>query len=168
MNDNSPNQLFRVAGWSAYASGVASIVGLAPFVTFFVFGVDLPGLNDSAAIVQYLLALPIALALHQLVQARAPVLSKVAMLIGILGIFILAVVQLLVIARVLSWAIVAVPTLMIAVWLVITGYLGQSTGKLPRGLLMSILAATYFGYPIWATWLGRLLLSGRGMTFAKL
>jgi len=167
MRDNNHNQLFLIAGWSAYASAVASIVGLAPFVTLFVFGLDLPGLNDAAAIVQYLLALPITLALHSLLRIHAPLPSKLAMLIGILGILALAVVQLLVIARVLSWVIVGVPTLMIGVWLVMTGYLGRSTGKLPHGLLMSILAATYFGYPIWAIWLGRLLLAGREMTFAK-
>ncbi len=161
MKDNSPNPLFLIAGWSAYASGVVSIIGLAPFVTFFVFAADIPGLNDAAAIVQYLLALPITLALHWLLQTRAPVLSGFAMLIGILGILALAVVQLLVIAGVLSWATVGAPFLMIGIWLVITGYLGRSTGKLPHSLLMSILAATYFAYPIWAFWLGRLLLSGK-------
>ncbi len=36
-----------------------------------------------------------------------------------------------------------------------------SVGKLPHSLLMSVLAAMYFTYPIWTFWLGRLLLSGK-------
>jgi hypothetical protein len=41
---------------------------------------------------------------------------------------------------------------------VLTGYLGSSSGTLPHGLRMGLLAVTYVGYPIWAFWLGRRLL----------
>jgi hypothetical protein len=46
----------------------------------------------------------------------------------------------------------------VGLWLVITGYLARSTGKLPHSLRMSIIAVPYFGYPLWAFWLGRHLL----------
>jgi hypothetical protein len=36
----------------------------------------------------------------------------------------------------------------------ITGYLGRTMQVLPHSMLMSILGWTYFGYPIWAFWLG--------------
>jgi hypothetical protein len=43
-------------------------------------------------------------------------------------------------------------------WLVITGIVARSTGKLPNSVLMSILAVPYIGYPVWAFWLGQHLL----------
>jgi hypothetical protein len=166
MSATNHHQLLRVAGWSAYASGVVAISGLLPFVTVFAFGVNIPRLNDSAVIVQYLLALPITVALHQLVQAGAPLRSQVAMLIGIVGIGAVAVVQVLwLFAAVLNWTtyiiLVGTAMLLIGSWVVITGYaLGRPAGTLRQSLFMSILAATYVAYPIWAIWLGRLLLAG--------
>lgn len=170
MRDNNPNQLLRVAGWSTHASGVASIIGIVSLIVFYVgFFTDsmelrtFGRLSDICGIIQYLLALPITLALHQLLKARAPVLSKTAMLIGIAGIIAFVILQLLLVIGVLSFAEqvgpVVVALLVVGVWLVITGYLGRSTGDLPHSLLTSILAVLFFGYPIWAFWLGRLLLS---------
>jgi hypothetical protein len=54
---------------------------------------------------------------------------------------------------------VSIAILVVGLWLVITGYLGRSTGRLPHSLRMSLLAVPYFGYPIWALWLGRRLLA---------
>jgi hypothetical protein len=69
--------------------------------------------------------------------------------------------QFLLVVRALTFAQQVVPVstavLVVGVWLVATGYLGRSTGLLPRGLLMSLPAVPYFGYPIWALWLGRTL-----------
>jgi len=44
-------------------------------------------------------------------------------------------------------------------WLVITGLAARSTGRLPNSVIMSAVAVPYLGYPIWAFWLGRRLLS---------
>jgi hypothetical protein len=154
------DSLFRIAGWCAYASGVTFIIAWIPLVTILAFRVKIPYLNDSAAIVQYFLALPITIALHRLVQAHAPVLSRVAMLSGIIGIFAVAVIQIVLLAGLLpsyTTYIILITTafLMIGAWLVITGYLVRSTGKLPNSVLMSWLGAIYIGYPVWAFWLGR-------------
>jgi hypothetical protein len=43
-------------------------------------------------------------------------------------------------------------------WLVVTGLVTRSTGKLPNSLLMSAIAVPYFGYPVWAFWIGLQLL----------
>ncbi len=43
-------------------------------------------------------------------------------------------------------------------WLVITGLVARSTGRLPNSVLMSAVAVPYVGYPAWAFWLGRRLL----------
>src|SRR5215467_14939072 len=164
MSANTPNHLLlRIAGWSACASGVVALIGMVPFVTLPLFGVNFPRLNDSAAIGQYLLALPLTVALHQLVQARAPMLSTVAMVIGIVGILAFAVIQVFWLAEAFGvttyYLLLGVAFPMMGAWLVMTGLLLGRTfatrGTLRHSRLMGILAATYVAYPIWALWLGR-------------
>jgi len=162
----APARLIRLAGWLAYVSGAVSTIGVVFFVGMLAVKGPFGRLNDLCVMIQYLLALPIPLALHRLLQARAPFLSKLAMLIGILGMMAVVVLQFLLVVDVLSFSEQVGPVtfamiVMVGAWLVITGYLGRSTGKLPRSMLMSIVAVPYFGYPVWAFWLGRHLLSGR-------
>ena len=58
-----PRQLFRVAGWCVYASGIVSIFGILFLVAFFTtFIGPLGTLNDIAVVIQYGLMLPIAVA----------------------------------------------------------------------------------------------------------
>jgi hypothetical protein len=116
--------------------------------------------------IQYLLALPIPLAFHRLLRAHAPFRSKLVMLIGFAGMIAVVVLQLLLVVGVLSFLEQVGPVtfamiFVVGAWLMITGYLSRSTGTLPHSMLMSILAVPYFGYPLWAFWLGRHLLSGR-------
>jgi hypothetical protein len=166
MIANTRTPFLHIAGWSAIASGVVAISGLLPVLTVFVFGVNVPRLNDSAVIVQYLLALPITLALHPVAQARAPLQSWIAMLLGIVGILGVAVVQVLWLSETFGWTtyimLIGTAMLMVGAWVVITGSsLRRPTAPLRQSLLMSMLAATYVAYPIWAFWLGRQLLSGK-------
>ena len=171
MIRNQSNQRFRVISLSAYASGVVSIVGIVFLLLSWIVGGPFGRLNDNAVIIQYLLALPMPLALQQFMQDRAPALSKITMLIGIVAICAVVVLQLLLVVGALSFeqevGLVLIALLVFGVWIVITGYfLGRSIGKLPRSLLISVLAALYFGYPIWAIWLARLLVS-RKLTISK-
>jgi len=165
MMANNRSPLLHVASWSAYASGVVAIGGLLPILTTFAFGVNIPKLNDSAVIVQYVLVLPITLVLYPLARPRAPFLTTVALLGGIIGICAVVVIQLIwLFVAVLNWTtyiiLIGTAMLLIGSWAVITGSaLRRSVGPLRWSLLMSVLAATYFAYPIWAFWLGRLLLS---------
>lgn len=159
-------RLIRIAGWFAYASGVVSTIGVVFFVAMLVVKGPFGHLNDICVMLQYLLALPIPLALHLLLQARAPFLSKLALLIGIVGMIAVVVLQLLLVAGALSFSEQVGPVtfalvVVVGAWLVITGFLSRSTAKLPHSLFISILAVPYFGYPLWAFWLGRHLLSGR-------
>lgn len=172
MTTNNSNRLFVVAGWCAYASAVVSIVGIVfwviMYIGFFTSNKQLQNfgpLNDICVIIQYFLALASTLALYHLLKAHVPVLSRAAMWIGIVGIFVIVILKFLVVAGVMTFEDEIGPAfiglLLVGAWQVITGYLGRATGKLPHGLLMSVLALTYLGFPIWAVWLGRLLLSGK-------
>ena len=166
--DETPSRRFvRVAGWCAYASGIVSIFGIvflvALYVSLFAFGDDVGfgRLNDISVIVHYTLTLPIALALRQLLRPYGPALSLVALLLGIAGMFAAVVLQVLLVTDVLSFAQqigMVIPAFMVVMaWFVINGYLGRSTNKLPKGMLLHVLAGLYFGYPVWAFSLGRRL-----------
>jgi hypothetical protein len=106
MNNKRTDQIVLVAGWCAYASGVISLVGIVFLVLMFI-GVSTNNLrfgtlNDICVIIQYLLALPITLALHQRLKAHGLVLSRAAMLIGITGIIAVIYLQYLLVSGVMT------------------------------------------------------------------
>lgn len=172
MSRKPSNPLDYLAGWCAIASGIVSFIGIVILVVMFIgfSTIDLRlqrfgTLNDICIIIQYLLTLPITLALHQRLKSHGLSLSRIAMLIGIAGIIGVAILQWLLVSGVLTFEVqvgfVMIALLVVGIWQIITGYLGRSSGNMPRSLLMSALAAFYIGYPIWAIWLGRRLLSSK-------
>ena len=162
--------VLRLGGWAAYANGVVSAIGLVFLVAMyasFAVGATSPGLvfgwiNDVSAVVAAVLILPLVVALHVLLRPQAPILSGVAMLIGIGANVAIMVLQSLLVVGALTFeeeiGPVLIAFIVLVVWLVTTGYLESSSGALPHGLRMGLLAVTYVGYPIWAFWLGRHLL----------
>ena len=162
-----PKRLVIVAGWCAYASGIVSIFGIlfliALYVTLFAFDEDVGfgRLNDISVIIHYTLTLPIALVLRQLLRPYGPVLSLVAMLLGIVGMVAAIVLQTLLVTGVLSFTqqvgMVIIAFMVILAWFVINGYLGRSSDKLPNSMILHVLAGLYIGYPVWAFSLGRRL-----------
>ena len=135
-----------MAGWCAYASGIVSIFGIVFLVAFFTtFIGPLGTLNDISVIIHYTLTLPIALVLRQLLQPHGPVLSLVAMLLGIVGMVAAIVLQVLLVTGVLSFTqqvgMVIVAFMVILAWFVLNGYLGRSTNNLPNSMLLHLLPA---------------------------
>lgn len=162
--------VLRLGGWTAYASGVVSAISwvflIAMFASFAV-GATSPGLvfgriNDVLVVAWGLLALPLTVALHVLLRPHAPILSGLAMMFGIGAIVAIMVLQSLLVVGALTFeeqiGPVSIAFLVLAVWFVMTGYLGSSSRALPHGVRIGLLAATSVGYPIWAFWLGRHLL----------
>jgi len=160
----------RQVAWIAYASGVIAAVGLAALIVMYVlFAVGATSaalafgwVNDTLGIVGGVLMLPLAAVLYILLRPRAPILSALASTIGVGAMVAIVVLQSLLVAGALAFeqevGPVSIAFLALGVWLVTTGYLGKASGVLPGGLRMSVLAAIYVGYPIWAFWLGRHLL----------
>ncbi len=159
--------LVRVAAWCAYASGYASILGIAFLIAFFVLGAPTGRLNDIAVIVQYSLILPIALALFRILRSYNPSLSLASLLIGIAGMLAVIVLQILLVTGVLPFANQIVPVviafLVVLVWFVINGYLARSTDSRRDRRLLHVLAGLYIGYPFWAFSVGRGLRSVEGV-----
>jgi hypothetical protein len=162
--------LLRQLAWIAYASGVIAAIGLAALIVMyalFAVGATSPALafgwvNDTLGIVGAVLMVPLAWGLHVLLRPGAPILSAVALTIGLAAMLAIAALQSLLVAGALAFADevgpVSIAFLALGVWLVMTGYLGKRSGALPWGSRMGLLGATYVGYPVWAFRLGRHLL----------
>ncbi len=156
-------RLVRLAGWCAYASGIVSIFSIVFFVAFFTLGGLFGPLSDIAVTVHYVLMLPIALTLQQLLRPHGPGLSLVGMLIGIVGMLAVIILQILLVAGVLTFGQqigMLIPAfLVVLAWFVINAYLGRSIDVLPNNMLFNVLAGLYIAYPFWGYWVGRRLLS---------
>lgn len=84
MNIGTANPLLRYAGWAAYVSAVASILGFVFIALFIAMGQPFGSLNDFFGSVVLALALmPLAIAFHRLYAARNPTLSRVAVIVGL-------------------------------------------------------------------------------------
>jgi hypothetical protein len=166
--------ILRLGGRVAYATAFIAPIGLAFLVAMYVafaLGAMSQGLvfgwvNDTLAIVTGLLMLPIVVAVHILLRKGAPRASRLALIVGIGANVAIVILQSLLVAGVLTFeqeiGPVLIAFLALVVWFVTTGLMGRSTGVFPHGLRMSVLAATYVGYPFWAVWLGRHLVRGAG------
>lgn len=185
-------EVFRYAGWSAYLSAAATIVGFVTLIVFFSVGEPFGTIHDISSIILALSLLPLALALYLLQRPCAALLSLIALIIGICAMLAASILQILLVLRVvkLELTLVAVPAAfgVVGVWLLLNSSLALASGTLPSGLawvgmvagvgyILVILGfilggqqhpltavgglTAVIGYPIWAIWIGGLLLSGR-------
>ena len=164
--------MIRAAGGFAIASGIISAIGVVLLIAMFIFfatsfkelGLVFGLLNDICGALQYLLTVPIAVALYRILLPYNPGWIRIATLGGIAAMLVVVVLQLALIFKVLTfqqqgvWVSLAI-FVGVGSWLVITGLVARSTGRLPNSVVMSAVAVPYLGYPIWAFWLGRRLLS---------
>lgn len=168
----SSDPLIRAAGGFAIVSGIISAIGVVFLIAMFALfatplkalGLMFGMLNDICVALQYLLTIPIALALYRILLPQNPMLIRIATSVGIAAMMAVILLQLALIFGVLTferqvgWVSLAM-LLGVGSWLVITGLVAQSMGRLPNSVLMSAVAVPYVGYPVWAFWLGRRLLS---------
>ena len=161
----------HMAGVIALVTAVISAIGVVLLIAMFALfatqqselGNRVGWLNDICVALQYLLTIPIALALYRILSAYNPLLIRIATILGIVSMLIVAGLQLLLIFKVLTfeqqvlWVSLAM-ILGVGSWLVVTGLVARSTGRLPNSLLMSAIAVPYLGFPVWAFWIGLQLL----------
>lgn len=162
--------MIRAAGGFAIASGIISAIGVVLLIAMFIFfatssqelGLVFGLLNDISGALQYLLTVPIAVALYRILLPYNPGWIRIATLGGIAAMLAVVVLQLALIFKVLTlqqqalWVSLAI-FVGVGSWLVITGLVARSTRRLPNSVVMSAVAVPYLGYPIWAFWLGRRL-----------
>jgi hypothetical protein len=140
----------RAYEWSAYAGAALAIIGNVALLVF--YALELPGasavggssprvfgpISDYSGLLQYLVTLPLPLALHQLVLARDIRVSQTAMATGIAGLSVAAIAQALLVAKVIDFS-VNFPSIMgafmlIGVWLVLANRLAGMSAGLPTNL----------------------------------
>ena len=176
MNDiaqtTTPDASVHFAGSLSILIGVISAVGVVLLIAMFVLfatpyrelALKVGKLNDICVALQYLLTIPVALALHRILLPYNPALIRAATIAGIAFMLLVFVLQLLLVFEVLPferqvvWVSLAM-ILGVGSWLVITGLAARSIEKLSNSVLMSALAVPYVGYPLWAFWLGKHLLA---------
>ena len=91
----------RFAGWSAYLSAAATIIGFVTLILFFSVGQPFGTINDISSIVIALAILPVLVALHKLHHTFAPVVSLGALIIGIVSALTAALLQILFVFKVI-------------------------------------------------------------------
>ena len=150
------SKVFEVASRAAYASALVSAVGVL-FLVLLYTGLLTPAkgllifgpLNDACVILQYALALPAIFALHRLPARKAPGLRMLALASGLAGALGAIVFQALLLANIMPFreqiAYASGSVLLVGVWILITDLVVRrnSLGSL------TVLAALYFGYPLW-------------------
>ncbi len=161
----------RRIGVLAILIGIISAIGFVLLIIMYVLfarsqmalGQQFGMFNDILIGLQYLLTIPVALALYRMLKAYNPALMRIATIVGVIAMLVVVALQLLLVTKVLTfeqqvpWVSLAM-LLGVGFWLIATGLVARSVKWLPNSLLMSIIAVLYFGFPIWAFWLGRHLL----------
>jgi hypothetical protein len=142
-------RLVRYASWAAYTVGLMSILGFVSLILFFAIeapqiptnptGFHIWGpLSDIAGPLTMLPLLIVIFALHQMERRRAPMLNRVATLIGVIGAVAVTLLQTLLIIKVLSFeqeiGPVVLATALVGVWQIIAGHLGRVQQILPARL----------------------------------
>ena len=154
-----PITLPRVAIGCAYVSAVVSVFGIVSLVLFFTILPALGTLNDIAVIVQYTLMLPIAVYLHVTLRPHEPRRSTTAFIVGILGMLAVILLQLLLVTDVMSFGVqiglVIAAFLVVLWWFVLVRRLSGGGDTVAEGIVLTVLAGLYFGYPFWAFSLAR-------------
>jgi hypothetical protein len=139
------------------AAGIVFLVGM--FASFAVgsssVAMALGTINDALVAVQYVLLLPVVVALGSgAVGGGSPPSRRVVAALGVVGIAGVAVLQGLLAAGVLTFeqeigpaGIAYIP---LAAWFVATGRQAAGSGLDERGMAFGIVGASYLGFPVWA------------------
>jgi hypothetical protein len=172
--DMIDNSLRRLAGWAAYLSGVAHIAATITLVGLLVAGEPFRSMNDLALSVFAAALLPVAFVLYQVLRPGSPKLALLATLLGLAGMVTLIGFSLLLITGAIQFdqfsGVFFIANGLIGVWLVVTGLIARADPTVPRRLTWLTIAAgvgqllyvpAIILVPVWAIWLGRLLVSGK-------
>lgn len=186
MNDPA----LQIFGWFAYLSAAATILTFITGILFFTKGEPFGKINDISSVFQVLFMVPLAILLVRIHPALDLYWMLIATIIGLSGMVLTATGQsLLVMGRIdFQGSLKFFPAgAAIGIWLIAVCGLGVMRGQFPPlqawigivagiGYLATVIGFLiggqqnklfYIGalvlgisYPIWAIWLGRLLMTG--------
>ncbi|MGB3716847.1 MAG: hypothetical protein WA996_20705 [Candidatus Promineifilaceae bacterium] len=149
------DSFMRFAGWTAYANARLTIANMVTIMVFFVVGGFWGRLNDSVSVLWALSFIPLAIVLY---RVNTPVNGPVSLLAAVIGLS-------LVFNGLLARSGETLPAAL--VWLTLAfglgfvlGGIGFWIGGQQHPLAMAGFLVTALIGPVWAIWLGRLLLNG--------
>jgi hypothetical protein len=143
------SQHFRFAGWSAYVTAVADILGFVSLFVFFAVGGLWGFINDISSVFLSLSLIPPALAWRHLHRSLFPRLSLINLAIGIIAMLTAAILQATLVVGKVEFEQSLRPVLaangVIGLWFAVNGVLAsrgsQREGTVPRGLAWVSLGA---------------------------
>lgn len=140
-------RLARSAGWAANISGIAAILGLVSLLLFFGLestpktgqGVHIWGpVSDISPILQMGSLLVVAHRFYRIQRSRAAGLSLIGTTIGMIGMLGVALLQFLLIIKVIAFeqevGLVLLATAEVGVWLIFVNFSGRRQRSLPSRL----------------------------------
>lgn len=134
----NPNQLYRLAGWSAYVNAAANVIGFLSLFIFFAVGGPAGIINDSSSVFFSMSLIPLALAWHHLHRALFRSVSLAVATIGVIAMITAAILQALLVFGVVEFdqtlRTVLTANAVIGGWLVMNGILARIGSSLPQGL----------------------------------
>ncbi|UCC64606.1 MAG: hypothetical protein JSV36_06040 [Anaerolineae bacterium] len=151
--------LLRYVGWATYASAAATLVTFVTGILFFTVGQPFGTIQDATSALQVFLMLPIAAVLLNWFRPDAPVLSTLATIVGVVGMLVAGVLQVLLVFRAVRFESTIGTGLaaggVIGAWLVVINGLGLASGAFPNGLAWSgIVAGGGYVLLVIGFWLG--------------
>ena len=130
--------LSSLLGWAAFLSAAATIGTAITGILFFVLGGRFGPINDAVSVLQMLVMLPVAAGLYLVIRRSDPGLALVATVPGVLGMLVAALLQALLVVRVVQYEQTIGAVLAagggIGLWLVLANILALVGSALPVGL----------------------------------
>jgi hypothetical protein len=127
-----------IFGWAAYLSAVATIGTAITAVLFFSVGERFGRLNDAVSVLQMVLMIPVAVGLYLMTRSGGAGLALAATVLGALAMLVAAVLQALLVAKVVQYeqtiAAVLAAGGVIGLWLLLGNVLALRAAALPAGL----------------------------------
>lgn len=137
MKTTQPRSLRQIAGWCAYVSAGALVIGMVTLVTFFIVGDPFGIMNDIASVVIALSSIPVLLALHQLHRPVNPLLSWMALVLGVFSLLVAALTQSMLVLKIIPYEQTAPATIgfgLFGVALMVYGMVAYTSQIFPRKL----------------------------------
>ena len=133
-------QLNPIIGWAAIVSAAATLGTLITGILFFAVNEKFGKANDILSVVQVVFMLPVAMAMYRLTRSGSRVLALTALAVGSIGMIIVAVLQILLVLRAVSFKLTIGAVLaagaVIGIWLILANALALQAGPLPWGLIV--------------------------------
>lgn len=132
------NSLFRLAGWSAYVSAAATIVGAVTLVIFFSVGDPYGKINDVSSIIIAITGIIVLIAMRKFHRSASYSLSVGASTLGIVALLVAGIVQIVFVAGRIQYEqtefVSPLGFGLFGIALIVFGYLGWIEASRPRVL----------------------------------